>query len=131
MEKSQISLSMKNTAEKPASAPRPPAQPRNHSERRPAIQPRQPRPAMAPGKTVGPIIPPTERKPLVVPEHVTIKKESGGRDSGQNNGRDSGRDNGRDNRDSRGSSAPRKPKEAFNNAFAGLASLRNNLKPRS
>jgi len=79
VEKSQISLSMKNTQEKP----------------KPVITPPQARPAIQPAQKNGssPTIRPNTR-PHIAP-------------------------------------APRKPKEAFNNAFAGLANLRSTLKPRS
>ncbi len=86
VEKSQISLSMKNIVEKPKVdiAPRRPQFDR--LDRKPPIH-----------RATAPT--PSSNKPPVSPMKKPLP--------------------------------PKKPKEAFNNAFAGLASLRSNLKPRS
>jgi uncharacterized protein len=85
VEKSQISLSMKNTAEKTRTAPTPLALPARQASNRPAGSAPQ------------------------------IKPQTGRRDSGRPST----------------PLQPKKPKEAFNNPFGGLAALRSNLKPRS
>jgi uncharacterized protein len=82
VDKSQISLSMKNTAEKTRTVPVQPVSQERSADRRPQI--------------AKPIIP-------------SLDKRERGKSPVQ----------------------PRKPKEAFNNPFSGLASLRSNLKPRS
>lgn len=85
IEKSQISLSMKNTAEKPKAPVIIPVQPRQPMERKAGPRPQIHKNAQGGGP----------RRPEERPQ-VT----------------------------------PRKPKEAFNNPFGGLAALKNTLKPR-
>lgn len=111
LEKSQISLSMKNTVEK--------------SER--------PRPTPSGNPSAAQIRP--LKSPHTGPQKSAFSNQ-GGRDQGRDN-RSSGSPAGGPGRSDRPFPkaqeriAPKKPKEAFNNAFAGLASLRSTLKPKS
>lgn len=112
LDKSQISLSMKNTAEKPRPAEKPRAaeKPRTAERHRPVEKPRPPRPspssnpqvqiqarqAQSPSENPRPMVRPGDKRP---PGKIH--------------------------------SGPRKPKEAFNNPFAGLANLRDTLKTKA
>jgi uncharacterized protein len=94
VEKNQISLSMKNTQERPKPVITPPAQVRAHAERGGVShRPQMPAPTPSVGGRV--LLPNTS------PAASAAKRPK-----------------------------PPKPKEAFNNPFGGLASLRSNLKPK-
>ncbi len=98
VEKNQISLSMKNTVERPKAAIAPAAQPRAPMERGGASH----RPHLLPSAGGGVRIP--------VPNTGAVRADRP--------------------QPSSKPSKPVKPKEAFNNPFGGLASLRSNLKPK-
>lgn len=103
VEKNQISLSMKNTAERPKLDLQPPAR----------------HPHSAPGGHA-----PARNNIARGPRPSIVQPNGGGNHpSGPGVKRGAAPDR-------RGPPPPRKPKEAFNNPFGSLASLRNTLKPK-